>query len=217
MIRITGRDDTVIYEGEGEVVVGLDGALNGVPAGVVVLRMADGDFMAQLEITGLLQSTPHTWTQHYEDVPVFLEQDTDPARLPDPPRIIRTVLDIDIEPETALQLQQMIDRGYRRDSRRYRRLRDSLMEETAQRLYESGSLPPEDVRALAGFEELEAEIRRRAPAGDLSIRLAEQEALIKSTRDQFPHDPYDYGRIHPKGPSRWTPPPEGEEVPPCPA
>lgn len=36
-------------------------------------------------------------------------------------------------------------------------------------------------------------------------------------RAEFPYDPFDYGRRCPTGPMRWTPPPEGEEVPRCPA
>lgn len=42
----------------------------------------------------------------------------------------------------------------------------------------------------------------------------EYDALIESTRAEFPYDPYDYGRRHcGSAPMRWTPPPDGEEVP----
>lgn len=48
------------------------------------------------------------------------------------------------------------------------------------------------------------------------VDLDSNEDPIRSTRAEFPDDPYGYGRRHPHGPMRWTPPPEGEDVPPCP-
>jgi hypothetical protein len=46
---------------------------------------------------------------------------------------------------------------------------------------------------------------------DFSAAFDSNEELIKSTRDEFPRDPYMYGRRHPPGPSRWTPPADPEE------
>lgn len=46
----------------------------------------------------------------------------------------------------------------------------------------------------------------------------EQDELMADTRAQFPYDRYDYGRINPEGPSRWTPPDDPDEkVTRCPA
>jgi hypothetical protein len=87
----------------------------------------------------------------------------------------------------------------------------------AQRLYERGMMPPEDVRILTGFAQScmdAADAFRRMAPGPVQA----YDDLIASTRAEFPHDPYGYGRIHPQGPSRWTPPEDpDEEVPSCPA
>lgn len=49
-------------------------------------------------------------------------------------------------------------------------------------------------------------------------RQTEHEQVIASARAEFPHDPYDYGRIYPHGPSHWTPPDDPDErIPSCPA
>lgn len=50
------------------------------------------------------------------------------------------------------------------------------------------------------------------PVSDLETN----EELIRSTRAEFPDDPYEYGQRYAHGPMRWTPPPEGEDVPPWP-
>lgn len=87
----------------------------------------------------------------------------------------------------------------------------------AQRLYERGVMPPEDVEILERFA------RSCMDAAESFSRMAPgpvqaYDDLIASTRAEFPHDPYDYGRLHPQGPSRWTPPEDpDEEVPSCPA
>lgn len=68
-------------------------------------------------------------------------------------------------------------------------------------------------------------VRQVAEAFDLppefvtgpSVDLDANEELIRSTRAEFPDDPYEYGRRYPHGPMRWTPPAEGEETPSCPA
>lgn len=48
------------------------------------------------------------------------------------------------------------------------------------------------------------------------VDLDANEELIRSTWSKFPHDPHNYD--HPNTDEmRWSPPPEGEEVPSCPA
>lgn len=74
-------------------------------------------------------------------------------------------------------------------------------EEDAVRLYEQSCVAEDDVRAELG----------------LTVDLDANEELIRSTRAEFPDDPYEYGRRYPHGPMRWTPPPEGEDTPSCPA
>lgn len=52
----------------------------------------------------------------------------------------------------------------------------------------------------------------------IQARQAEHEQAIASARAEFPHDPYDYGRVYPHGPSHWTPPDDPDErIPSCPA
>lgn len=58
-----------------------------------------------------------------------------------------------------------------------------------------------------------------ASAEEMRRRREEQDELITSTRAEFPHDPYDYGRIYPgnQGTSRWTPPDDpNEKIRSCP-
>jgi len=73
----------------------------------------------------------------------------------------------------------------------YRYDADALMQ-GRDRLYESAVRDAETLRALND--------------------LAEQhEEAIRSTKAEFPYDRYDYGRINPEGPSRWTPPDDPDE------
>lgn len=48
------------------------------------------------------------------------------------------------------------------------------------------------------------------------VDLDANEELIRSTRGEFAYDPWEYGDREPEGPMHWTPPPEGEDVPPWP-
>lgn len=94
---------------------------------------------------------------------------------------------------------------------------------------------PEAVRPFPGFdgqvdpgnprhwgvspaEDTLTAMRRVAAAYDVPeeviLSRPEYDELIESTRAEFPYDPYDYGRRHcVSGFMRWTPPPDGEEVP----
>lgn len=87
------------------------------------------------------------------------------------------------------------------------------------RYYENEICRPDEEDAWRATR-LEA-IQTVARAYDLPEEIvsprAEYDDLIESTRAEFPYDPFDYGRRCPAGPMRWTPPPEGEEVPRCPA
>lgn len=88
----------------------------------------------------------------------------------------------------------------------------------------------EVARSIAGMRE-QAEARGRLTPAQVaeafglppefvmgaSVDLDSNEELIRTTRAEFPDDPYDYGRRHALGPMRWTPPLEGEEIPSCPA
>lgn len=88
----------------------------------------------------------------------------------------------------------------------------------ARALYENQArlLTPADVAEAFGLDpELVS-----GPADEVLRRQrAEQDELITSTRAEFPHDPYDYGRIYPgdRGTSRWTPPADpNEKIRSCP-
>lgn len=94
-------------------------------------------------------------------------------------------------------------------------------EEEALDLYQRCVLGEEEVREQSGPPADVADMMTD-DAGqilpDWRARYAAHEEAIRSTRALFPRDPYDYGRIHPSGPSRWTPPEDpDEEVPSCPA
>lgn len=97
-------------------------------------------------------------------------------------------------------------------------------------LYEQGRMPPEDAQLLQDIQAQIEQLTRRVRAGQRMISEAyslppevlgvrpEYDELIRSARETFPYDPYDYGRIHPSGPSSWTPPDDPDEViPSCPA
>ena len=265
-LKVTGENGTVIFEGEGEVVLGLDPAVSGPGAltQTAVLRIHDGNYHAQLDLTGLVSTTPHTWTRTYDTPEMDWDPCPDPLRLPDPPRVLETCLEIDISPEFALALRRELYRGHPdHQDRPQSTFRDLLGSVTRSPDYEYLTLGEEDRIVSAGpdwFQELRRVLATRTPAARQRIieRLVEdsspdfrfeqsaleelygrgvmtpqafreqanlpdrtyeaREELIRSTRAEFPHDPYDYGRRHPEGPSRWTPPEDPEEViPSCPA
>lgn len=102
-----------------------------------------------------------------------------------------------------------------------------LMQSGARSLYENqvrGSTPADVAEMFDLDPEVlvrVAEAARRAGEGIHALAEAFQrnEEAITSTRAEFPHDPYDYGRIYPgdRGTSRWTPPADpNEKIRSCP-
>lgn len=90
--------------------------------------------------------------------------------------------------------------------------------EAAQRLFDRGLMPAEDVRAFLAFgaDEVAQHARLSRSLGLSRRRYEDRERLMRETRAEFPDDPYSYGRISPPGPMRWTPPADGVEVRSCP-
>lgn len=54
-ILVTGRDGTVIFEGEGQVLLNAEDTRDGLHPGMSVLRIREGNYHAQVDITGLME------------------------------------------------------------------------------------------------------------------------------------------------------------------
>lgn len=250
----------MIFEGEGQVVVGIDPAVDGLPRGTTVLRIREGNYHAQVDVTGLTQTCDVDMAVEYEIPPLEWDPEPDPLTIPDPPRHVLTRLSFDIPASLALAMRQEIYQGHpdhRREWAPGDRLRlEDIVRHPADRtelsmsevdrmvaaggdwyrewmrilgtrspsarlslirsleenislepfrydrdsLYDQGVITPEEARRIVGMDEA----------------YEAREELIRSTRAEFPPDPYDYGRRCPSGPMRWTPPEDGEEVRSCP-
>ena len=79
---------------------------------------------------------------------------------------------------------------------------------TARELEAEGWITPAQVAEAFGFPP--------EFAFGQSVDLDANEELVRSTRGEFAYDPWEYGDREPEGPMHWTPPPEGDDVPPWP-
>lgn len=230
-LTITGRDGQVIYEGPGEIQLGID--LSGPADTDVAVSFPCGE-----RSTGYVRvgpEIPHSVAVQYPPVPFVLDPDpADRLRVPIPPEPSGWTLELEIPPGQASYLQQLIsDMRTRTEERQAAR-------NSVQELIDQGRMRARDVIRQMGMDgnpwgepETDSsvtaeEMRRRraeywrhaAEAYGLPEEIlrasAEYDELIDSTRAEFPHDPYNYGRNNPAGPMHWTPPPEGEDVKPWP-
>lgn len=111
LIRVTSFDGTVIFEGEGEIRIGLDPALPD-PGMTVGFLAREGDYRAQADLTGLVQTTRHEL--RYEiDEPDVMEWSPDPTSVCIPvPQVARTTLLIDVPSSFALSMRQELYAGH---------------------------------------------------------------------------------------------------------
>ena len=272
-IRVVGREDEVVYEGPGEIIVGLDPADDSPLGRNIVLRIHDGDYHAQVDLTGLSEGAE--WRYVLDPPEVGWDPEPDPSRVPEPGPPT-ALLRLDIPPGGARALREHLYQGYpdRQPQLGPMTFRDALEYASA----DLGELTPREadriiaagpngahgewLRILSSrtpaarqrlIETMERDLflegERHAGRGRACAELYEQglmreesvreafsrlatgpeqeeyvwafaarEELIRSTRSEFPYDPWGYGRLHPAGPSRWTPPEDPNEVTPsCPA
>lgn len=157
----------------------------------------------------------------------------DETRLPDPPRPVRWTLELDVPAGQAQWLREKLGElpPSEPEGTPFSRLAalpgfSDVMRETmdhmragepdlfrARDAFQALGCAAEEARRAVGLM-TEAEVRRlhderMAPEPDTS---GEYDELIASTRAEFPPDPHGYGYPG-DGPMRWTPPPEGVEVP----
>lgn len=104
MIRISGLEDTVIYEGPGDVKFSPDPS--GPEGRGAVLRMEQGSYHRDVDLTYLLRNTPHFWNVEY-DVPSVEAWNENPVSV-EAPRAVSWELSIDIPPGAALALRDLI-------------------------------------------------------------------------------------------------------------
>jgi hypothetical protein len=214
LIRFLGHGDNVIYDGEGE--IDYSGPLSRVdrlPSRVFLLMRPEGGPSAQLDVTELLRNTPHDWQVEYEGGRVCrttVRLDISWAATQSLIRVVEDVLRTPVD-RVAQAAHTYAEGGYVRPESFYAR-RDEL---TRYILQVYGL----DLSVFSDWERCEISLHEPvcAPHPDYRGPEPSYDELIAATRAEFPVDPYDYGRRHPQGPMRWTPPPEGEKVASCPA
>lgn len=211
-IRVTGQDDTVIFEGEGQVLLNAEDIRDGLWPGMSALRIREGNYHTQLDVTGLMGMG--NVSVEVECEPVGFGPG-DWAYLTDERVRVRTHVHFDIPASMALAMRRELYAGHPE----YIRVRE-------ERRTLNGEQFRDDVRRICGAFDLDpafvgvSEAALRAAQGlrecRETLRFEENEELMASTRAQFPYDPHDYG--YPEGNEmRWTPPQEGEGVRSCPA
>jgi hypothetical protein len=236
MIRITELDGgALVYEGEGELILGPgpDRPTNLLADGVAIRqeqRQEDGEIrVRQIDISGLLEGVRAEYRINYAPSTVVWEQDRDPLRIPDPPRVRLYELRAEFPMSMGAWLRSVLERSF--ETPQERRTREEAWSEALRSADGYGIVP----RAEITFDDIRdglrrhrrpeptmaealaqvAESARRAGEGLSSLAEAFQrnEEAITSTRAEFPHDPLQYGRIYPgdAGASRWTPPADPDE------
>ena len=277
-IRITSLDDeSVIYEGAGELVLGSrPGYTTNLLADGVVIRQEErrgGEVRSrQIDLTELVREASAEYRVNYYAQPLTVGIDpsgdawTFNIPVPDPVQLYE--LRAEFQPGVAEWLRGVLERSFetpeerntrerarhealrsangygiapragitfddiREGLRRHRRPELNLDEDedrwgAARSLYENQvrGVIPADVAEMFDLDPETmarvAEAGRRAGEGIRSLTEAFQrnEEAITSTRAEFPHDPYNYGRIYPgdQGASRWTPPDDpNEKIRSCP-
>lgn len=207
VIRINASGGQAVYEGPGELEVGpvvrhrctrfsiLQQAIR--PDGTRVARRTD--------LSGLLREVTVDYQVAY--------------RLPAPPDVpgatdlmgtaSEYTLNIELPAEDLAFLPRLLDEPLVRPEERGSPDARVLLE-ALERVHVNAS------EVARRFREHSALASRSHWSGRLAP-VPEYDELIESTRDAFPHDPYRYGRVHPDGPHRWTPPKDpSEKVARCP-
>lgn len=111
LIRVTSFDGTVIFEGEGDIQMGVDPSLPD-PVTSMVVAMREGNYRAQADLTGLLRTVPHELRYEVEPPDVIdWSPDAFAVCLPEP-RVARTVLRIDVPQSFALSMRQELYAGH---------------------------------------------------------------------------------------------------------
>lgn len=219
-IRITDPRGATVYEGEGEIVqhdLGL--------ALVQSRRTEDGDTLTRrVELSRLMQSVL------FQVSPSVRARMTDPSDWTgetfqslwiEPPEL---VWDIsfgagaeDFAQYLARLLSQPVETaGERRRlgemrAQAYRTLDPDCISEAL----EAGALDQAEADRLRAMHLAWGSVPETA-ALPVEVDLEANEELMRSARSEFPYDPHGYD--HPNtNEMSWSPPPEGEEVPSCPA
>lgn len=239
-VRVLGRDNTVIYEGAGEV----QRTCGPGSEGRTVLHLEADGYVLGWDLTELSLMYGVSWEHEYSRTDVLEWTDPEPGetiRIPDPPRVVGITVRIDVGPVGACAMRDEILQAHpawrftaqdareaanrlRQQHLTRREARDTLWPdfaparnplhpyEIADRV-ESGRMSPEAARAMAAALNQVSGAAARAGEGLTAFAEAfrEQDRLMEETRSEFPHDPLGYGRVHPEGPSRWTPPEDPDE------
>lgn len=243
MIRITNLPDgAVIYEGEGELVMGPD--CSGSPSRVA-LRQEDrrGEYVRsrQIDLSSLLEPSARAQYRavHEPFSPTIgIDPSGDAWAFSIPAPVQNWELRAEFPPGMGDWLRRALeapletpDECRAREEARH----DAMVEEwrEAVRLEPSPvsyrdlvcqafGIDPSLVQSAEEAQiDLSTALGRMAEAterasqglGSLAEAFQRNEEAITSARAEFPHDPYDYGRIYPgnQGTSRWTPPEDPDE------
>lgn len=204
-IRVLGRDNTVIYEGAGEV----QWTCGPGPEGRTALHLEEDGYAFRWDLTELSLVYGVSVDRVYSDRPHLESWDPQPGemlRIPDPPRVVSVTVRIDIDPVGAGAMRDEILRSHPSRQLTGQDVRDAMERMRQQHLDRHAQSFREGLRAFGSAA-------ARADEGMVSLAEAfqDQDRLMKETRSEFPHDPYQYGRYNPEGPSRWTPPEDPDE------
>lgn len=242
---IQGRDNEVVYDGEGELRVEPGPAGSRFPGRVSIrqegIRPTERRGR-EMDITGFMQLASGEYTVQYRVPPPVFHWDPETTVSSVPQDYVDTVvLRVDYPAGGLRWLGDVLRQPFETAEERRARHEEQERQRVAER---ERTLPSPVVEGYA--EALRAEMLRWRPTRDqiaeafgfdladlrvpadvpdfpdvlarIQDRQTEHEQVIASARAEFPHDPYDYGRIYPHGPSHWTPPDDPDErIPSCPA
>lgn len=229
MIRITGENGALVYEGEGDLVMDPDPFAPGHQGRLSIRqeRRRDGEVRSrQIDITSLLTETGTSYSVHRSFPPPVLSIDlgTDPPTVSVPDLSgVRTELRIDRDAPWFDWLRNVLEEPVETPEERSAR-----HELRAERL-RTQAMPLDFVRPAhqtliaqaMGIPErtLYSEDELRDVLDMTVVRSAEHDRIIAETEAEFPHDPLGYGQVYPgdTGTSRWTPPADpNEKIRSCP-
>lgn len=215
-IRVLGRDDTVIYEGAGEV----QWTCGPGSEGRTALHLEEDGYAFRWDLTEWSLRYGVSMDRVYSQAPFIESWDPQPGemlRIPDPPRVVSVTVRIDIAPSSALALRDEILQSHPSRQLTGQDVRDA-MDRMRQRYLDSREVrePDRYDRGMIDLEAVQAAFSNAAArAGEGLSAFADvfrdQDRLMKETRSEFPYDPYQYGLYNPEGPSRWTPPEDPDE------
>lgn len=242
VIRVTDPQGEMVYEGEGEIVQhGHDLAL------VQNRRMENGDILSRrVELSRVMETVPFQVSRSVRPSQLRFRNNTEgwPCVEVDPSepewnisfgagaegfaQYLAHMLSAPVETaEERRHLGEMRAQAYRTldpDCISEALEAGAIDESTAAQLRTFGAFREYGGLLASGREQLylsasraqEALEQLTAALADPGVDLDANEELIRSTRSEFPYDPHGYD--HPRtNEMSWSPPPEGEEVPSCPA